>query len=392
MNQNDLKERLDALQASLMTLYETGPKDLKSQIKHFELLRKESALEYYARKEGYTSLGLQHLPTLQVSEHNAKTAIRMSLILQSLAKSQYANEQWTLADTSADRFDSPPRNCFKKDSYEVEVWFDGNPKNAFPYINWRWIYYQDDKDEWHKTAGETDYNGLYFTERDGTKTYFILFSSDADRYGNSGIWTVNVNNEQIFPSVASSSRRSSPVSPKTLGDTDRRSSSPTTYTKTPQKDGGRSIQQEEASTSSATRTSGRRRRRRGEGEPTTSKRRRRGERHILSAEEVGSSHRSVPRSGLSRIERLEEEARDPPILVVKGPANPLKCWRYRCDKKYKSFYLCMTTVFRWVSNEVDLADGRVLVAFANSNQRSRFIDTVPLPKGTSMCMGNLECL
>ena len=392
MNQNDLKERLDVLQDALMTLYETGPTDLKSQIKHYELLRKESALEYYARKEGYTTLGLQHLPTLQVSEHNAKTAIRMSLILQSLAKSPYAKETWTMPDTSADRYDSPPRNCFKKDSFEVEVWFDGDPKNAFPYINWRWIYYQDDHDMWHKVKGETDYNGLYFTEKDGTKTYFILFSSDAGRYGNAGYWTVNVDNEQIFPSVASSSRRSSPVSPKTIGDSDRRPPSPTADTETPKEDGRRSIPQEEASTSSATRTPRRRRRRGGEGEPTSSKRRRRGERDFVSAEEVGRSHRSVPRTGLSRIERLEEEARDPPIIVVKGPANPLKCWRYRCEKKYKSFYVYMTTVFRWITNEVALADGRVLIAFANTNQRTRFIATVPLPKGASMCMGNLECL
>nr|QAB13919.1 MAG: E2 protein [Human papillomavirus] len=391
MNQKDLTERLDALQEQLMTLYELGPTDLLSQIKHYQLLRRESVLEYYARKEGYEVLGLHHLPVLKVSEHNAKQAIKMILHLESLAQSPYKNETWTLNDTSADRFMSPPRNCFKKESFEVTVWFDHDPKNAFPYINWKWIYYQDNNDVWHKVQGRTDYNGLYFIENDNTVTYFLLFEKDVNRYGKTGEWTVNVGNEQILPpSVTSSSRRSLSDSPEI-----NRGAS-TSYTETQEENRRGSLQPQTSSPSTTTQSPSRRRRRRGEGESTTSKRRRRAEgdggSDTVSPEEVGQSHQSVRRTGLTRTERLKEEARDPPIIRISGPANKLKCWRYRCGLKSSKNYTYMSSVFKWITNEVGLEDGRMLVAFANVPQRNQFISGLSLPKGMSYCLGNLEKL
>lgn len=392
MNQEDLRKRLDVIQTQLMTLYESNPKDLQSQITHYKLLRKECAIQYYARKEGYQNLGLQHLPTTRISEHNSKQAIKMTLMLESLAKSQYATEEWTLHDTSADRFLSPPRNCFKKNSFEVEVWFDNNPKNAFPYICWEWIYYQDESDTWHKVPGKVDYNGLYYVEIDGTAVYFLLFHKDAGRYGNSGEWTVNYKNEQILPpSVGSSTRRS--VS---------ESQDPTITTpsnaETETQNRRREVQQETPGPSSTTRSPkrGQRRRRGGEGEQTSGKRRRRSEGRggsdSITPEEVGKSHRSVPATGLSRVDRLKAEAKDPPIIIVKGCANKLKCWRFRCNQKCPRPYNYMTSVFKWITNDVKLADSRVLVAFADNTQRSRFIANVSFPKDTSYCFGSLECL
>lgn len=374
-----------------MTLYELGPTDLPSQIKHYQLLRRESVLEYYARKEGYEVLGLHHLPVLKVSEHNAKQAIKMILHLESLAKSPYKNELWTLNDTSADRFMSPPRNCFKKDSFEVTVWFDHDPKNAFPYINWKWIYYQDNNDQWHKVQGMTDYNGLYFVEHDNTITYFLLFEKDVTRYGKTGEWTVNIGNEQILPpSVASSSRRSLSDSPE-VG----RGNS-TSNTETEEENRRGFVHSQTPSPSTTTQSPSRRRRRRGEGESTTSKRRRRAEGHggsdSVSPEEVGQSHSLVRRTGLTRTERLKEEARDPPIISISGPANKLKCWRYRCNSKPLKNYTYMSSVFKWITSEVDLEGGRMLVAFANVSQRTAFINSLSLPKDMSYCLGNLEKL
>ncbi|AHC00340.1 E2 [Human papillomavirus 171] len=390
MNQSDLTERLDVLQAQLMAIYEENPTDLQSQIKHQLLLRKEAIVQYYARKEGYDRLGLQHIPALKISEYHAKTAIKMMLLLESLAKSPYASETWTLPDTSADRFNSPPRNCFKKHSYEVEVWFDNDRKNAFPYINWRDIYYQDEDDKWHKVQGKVDYNGLYFDEIDGTRTYFVVFSKDADRYGSKNIWTVNYDNEQIVPSVTSSARRPSPISEE-VGE------SSTTITAPKEKTNRRgSIHSEEGNPSSTTRIPPRRRRRGGgeQGEQAPSKRQRRAaesdrESDFVSASEVGTSNRSVPRTGLGRVERLKAEAKDPPIIILQGGANSLKCWRHRCRQKYKSHFLDITTVFKWVENDID---SRLLVAFANKDQRSAFIALASIPKGVSLSLGSLESL
>lgn len=374
-----------------MTLYEVGPTDLLSQIKHYQLLRRESVLEYYARKEGYENLGLHHLPVLRVSEHNAKQAIKMILYLESLAKSAYANEPWTLGDTSADRFMSPPKNCFKKESFEVEVWFDNDPKNAFPYINWKWIYYQDDNDEWHKVPGKTDYNGLYYIELDGTYNYFLLFEKDVSRYGKSGQWTVNVGNEQILPpSVASSSRRSIPLSPEDIR------GATTSDSKTQEENGRGSVQPQASSPSTTTKSPKRGRRRRGEGESTTAKRRRGAQRdggdNSVSVEEVGQSHQLVRRTNLTRLERLKEEARDPPIAVISGPPNKLKCWRYRYGQRDLKNFTHMSTCFKWISKEVGLDNGRILIAFADVNQRTRFLSSLSLPKDMSVCLGNIEKL
>lgn len=392
MNQEDLRERLDAIQTQLMNLYESSPTDLQSQIKHYQLLRKECAIQYYAKKEGYNNLGLQHLPPTRVSEHNSKQAIKMSILLESLAKSPYANEEWTLTETSADRLLSPPRNCFKKQSFEVEVWFDQNPNNAFPYINWEWIYYQDENDEWHKVKGRTDYNGLYFVEVDGTVSYFLLFEKDANRYGQTGMWTVNVKNKQILPpSVGSSARRS-------VSESQSNGTQSPFNTQTEETVGGRQIPQEAAGPSSTTTSPkrGQRRRRGGEGEQTTNKRRRRAEGRggtaDITAEEVGQSHRSVPAAGLTRVERLKAEARDPPLVLIKGCANKLKCWRYRCEQKCPKPYSYMTSVFKWITNDVTLADSRLLVAFHDSAERAKFLASVSLPKGSKHCLGNIESL
>ena len=52
----------------------------------------------------------------------------------------------------------------------------------------------------------------------------------------------------------------------------------------------------------------------------------------------------------------------------------------------------MSSVFKWITNEVGLEDGRMLVAFANVLQRNQFISGLSLPKGMSYCLGNLEKL
>lgn len=400
MNQTELTDRLDALQSALIDLYEEAPNDLPSQIKHYNLLRRQSVLEYYCRKEGYTQLGLHHLPPLRVSEYHAKRAIKMQIILKSLEKSRYAKETWTLQDTSADLFDSPPRNCFKKGGYDVEVWFDKNPNNAFPYTNWTWIYYQDDQEIWHKVPGETDYNGLYFNEVNGDRTYFLLFDKDAPRYGNTGEWLVNVKNEQLSLPTNSASRRSaSSLSepPSSISDQSATATGNTASTSS----NGRGEEQTQTQSVGATSRSPRRRRRRGEGKQTPNKRRRGGggggreERRLGSVptpDEVGQSHRSVNTTNLSRLEALQAEARDPYILLIRGSPNTLKCWRYRCNAKCDLSFQYITTVWRWVTTDSVGAEGRVLISFNTKEERDKFATTAVFPKGTTISLGSLDAL
>lgn len=392
-----LTARFDALQDQIMNLYEQGPTDLQSQITHWELERKSNVILYYARQEGYLSLGLQPTPALQVSEYRAKEAIHMTILLKSLAKSEFAKERWTLTDTSSQLLLTEPKNCFKKGPFQVEVLFDNDEQNTFPYPNWDHIYYQDADDKWHKTAGKVDYNGLYFEEPNGDRTYFKLFEKDAATYGRSGQWTVRYKKTIISAPVTSSSRTSfepeaggSSIDSETLEETDRthrRSQSNTT--KSPQL------------SPSTTTVSPRRRRRRSRERESSPRKRRRTEQSTSSttigaapdADQVGRTHRSVDRHNLSRLARLQAEARDPPLIIVQGGSNALKCWRRRVSLKFGHLYLDSTTVFTWVRNhETRKQSSRILVAFDNSEQRATFLSTVTLPKSCSVSFGNLNRL
>ena len=385
-----MRDRLDALQNALSDLIEAGPTELDSVIQYYDLSRKFHVLEYYCKKEGYSQLGLHHIPASRVSEHNAKTAIQMGLVLRSLAKSAYASETWTLQDASSDLFASPPRNCFKKGGYEVTVWFDNDKDNIFPYTNWSEIYYQDDEEKWHKVPGQVDYDGLYYIETDGSKSYFLLFFEDAQRFSKTNTWTVHYKNETIYLPITSSSRRAGADAQERA---DTQPTNPTRDTASTSQTYRRTTQQSETSSPGPTkRHTALGRRRRGEGKSTTGSKRRRilpgGGSGSPAPEDVGSSHRSVARANLPRLARLQAEARDPKLILLRGPANTLKCWRYRCNTKCDS-PIC-STVFKWVSHDESLQQGRMLLAFSSDRERDTFIKQTHFPKGTTYSLGSLD--
>lgn len=384
-----LTERFAALQENLMTLYESDPTDLQSQLQHWDLVKKENEYLYYARKEGLSSLGMFPAPALQVSESKAKQAIKMLILLRSLSTSEYASEMWKLRDTSAELvLQTEPRNCFKKGPYEVEVWFDNSPQKALPYPNWQWIYYQDQFDKWHKVKGDADYNGLFYEEVTGDRVYFSIFDREAARYGESGQWTVRFKNKIISASVTSSSRCSFDSS------CERGDSSNSTY----QPESRRETEAHTSERGPDTSSPNLRRRRGGEqGESTTpggTKRRRADSGGgAPSPEEVGSSHRSVERRHLSRLRVLQAEARDPPIALITGSANTLKCWRRRVKLKYSDLFLDFSTNWTWVGEKAeDTYNSKMLVAFSSLAQRESFVKTVNIPKGSTIVYGNIDRL
>lgn len=395
-----MTERYDALQEVLMSLYEEGPKTIEGQIRLWETIRREQVLLYYGRKEGLRNFGLQPIPALAVSEYKAKEAILQVLLLKSLQKSPFGREEWTLTDTSAELTHTAPRNTFKKHPFIVNVYFDHQTNNAFPYTQWEWLYVQDENDEWYKTPGLVDINGLYFEDNHGDKSYFQLFATDAHTYGTGAGWTVKYKNETISTSApVSSSQRSLSDSlegsSKGFVSSSGDSVPPPKITRRKEaEEGGPS-----STTSSTTSSIRRRRRRNQQGKSTTtislrSQRGRSQESGLgIPSSEVGRRHHLVPRTGLKGLARLKAEAGDPPVILVKGAANCLKCWRNRC---YKANAPCLTmsTVFRWagITETCVGANNRMLIAFTNKTQRQVFLDTVTLPKGVTYCSGYLDSL
>nr|AYA94071.2 MAG: E2 protein [Human papillomavirus] len=387
--QQTLAARFAAQQDKQMTLIEQESTNINDHIEYWDSVRLEYLLAYYARKEGHTKLGLQPLPVLAVSEYRAKEAIQMKLLLTSLAKSIYGAELWTLSEASAELINTSPKHCFKKNPFTVTVYFDNDEKNAYPYVCWDFIYYQDEESKWHKVSGQVDSNGLYFTEITGDTVYFTLFSPDAERYGHTGKWTVNFKNETIFASVTSSTRSASEPEARTPTNTD---SQPKTPRKRKQTD---SDSDSDSPTSTSRGFRLRRRRREGKQSPRrTTNRRGRELGSAPSPDQVGSRSRTVPRTGLTGLRRLQEEAWDPFLIVFQGCPNILKCFRNRFTVRFPNLFVTASSVFHWiVENDADkIASARMLIAFNNENQRNMFLNAITVPKGTRYWFGNIDKL
>ncbi|ABU86870.1 regulatory protein [Canis familiaris papillomavirus 4] len=194
-----LKKRLDAIQNGLMTLYEEGSNRLSDQVLHWNLCRQENVLLHFARKSGVLRLGIQPVPPLRATAERAKQAIEQQLTLQSLQDTPFADEQWTLQDTSRERWTSEPQGCLKKGASVVEVYFGGDKGNGMHYTLWKDVYYVDCDDKWRKVKSQVDLQGIWFWEN-GCKRYYVDFGEEDKKYGDSGRWDVYHNNEKICPS------------------------------------------------------------------------------------------------------------------------------------------------------------------------------------------------
>ena len=508
----NLSERFNALQDQLMNIYEAAEQTLEAQIKHWQTLRQEAVLLYFARQRGVTRLGYQPVPVKAVSEAKAKEAIAMVLQLQSLQTSEYSSEPWTLVDTSTETFRSAPEGHFKKGPVPVEVIYDNDADNANLYTMWTYVYYVED-DVWHKARSGVNHIGIYYL-RGTFKDYYVLFADDASKYSTTGLWEVKVNKETVFAPVTSSTPPGSPgrqadtnashktptTSTTTVDSTTRqltaseqpqqtetkgrrygrrpssqtrrpqakqkrsrsrhrssrsrsrsqsRSHTPTTRSATTRsrssslaktgvrrvstrsrsrstsRRGGRRRRSRSPSTTSSTTTdkrsrvrtettgsrgarggrgtrggsTGGRGRRRGRSSSSSSPahKRSRGQSvrsRGVSPDKVGGSLRSVSAKHTGRIGRLLEEALDPPVILVRGEANTLKCFRNRAKGKYKGLYKAFSTTWSWVAGDgiERLGRPRMLISFSSYNQRRDFDDVVRYPKGVEKSYGNLDSL
>lgn len=359
---------------------------MSEQLKYWTLSKKIALIEYHARQNKYKTLGLHPIPTLQVSEHNAKAAIKMLILLRALEQSPYSREPWTLRDTNKELvLDTAPKDTFKKQPFVVEVQYGDNADDTVIYTQWQYIYYMDLDSKIDKTEGKVDINGLCYDDKYGERVYFKLFAEESTQFG-SNLWTVRYKHTTISSIVSSStdfrpgSRR--PTSATTIDSGAGEATSGT---------GGAADTQERPS-STTTETAGRRRRRRrsGEqqGESSPAKRSRLGA--APTPGEVGQGHTTLPRTGLGRLGRLQAEARDPPALIVTGPPNCLKCWRFRL-KKYSELYKTCSTVWKWVTT-TSTAEHKMLVVFNSESQRQSFVHSVKFPKTCTFVYAALEAL
>ncbi|AEI00700.1 E2 [Mus musculus papillomavirus type 1] len=383
---NSLETRFDAVQDQILNLYEKGSKCLADHILYWELVRKEGALQFCARRGGLNKLGLQPLPSTIGAENKAKRAIQMQLVLTSLNESPFGSEEWTMAETSREMYDSTePYGTFKKSGEEVEVYYGGDEDNNVSYMLWKYVYAQDENGNWHKYQSDCDYYGVHYTDHSGTRIYYHDFDSDSRRYGDYSHWTVNYKHKTFESSPDSSSsakegHQKTTRRPEDNTATKRTLPTDTTDTAAPAGDtiwgrgGGYG--------------------RLGQGERQTCIRKAWSSAAETPAGPEGSAGPCQPNS-------IRHHHTHRPIISVKGPTNSLKCWRNRLRRRTYKPYSRVSTAFQWVEDRADgvevgdrwqVSFSNVLVAFADTHQKEVFLKTVTLPKGCSYTSGFLDGL
>ncbi|AUT11914.1 E2 [Leptonychotes weddellii papillomavirus 3] len=440
----NLAKRLDLVRDGLLDLYERCDDSLESQLKHWQLLRQEYAILYFARRSGIIRVGCQPVPPAQVSRERARDAIEVHLMLQSLQQSNFCNEPWTLADTSLERYKTEPQGCWKKNPEMVEVRYDGDRENATLHTLWQDIYYRNSDGVWCKTHGQVDGHGLFYLDN-GCKRYYVYFADDAKKYSRSGIWEVEYKNEILSPldSVTSTTapahvcrppegpartpargsagRLSTPPEPRHTPWSPQVSTSRADVPDTTSPLGGPvpalAAQPTLPTAVSRSWKSATRRHRRCLGPvtaatPGATDTRGGAAAAPYSAEAPPSSptpaegpEREPERQPADPGRRLPPAARpnrgrpgrllrgtgdcSPALAVLRGSGNVLKCYRYRIKKKHRRLFRAVSTTWHWTGEDgADRAgEARLLVWFENPAQRSEFFESVPMPPSVSAYEG-----
>ncbi|AEP82737.1 E2 [Canis familiaris papillomavirus 9] len=95
---------------------------------------------------------------------------------------------------------------------------------------------------------------------------------------------------------------------------------------------------------------------------------------------VGSRYRRRPRPVL-------REAGDctASVVVLAGPCNTLKCFRYRAKQQYRGLFCNISTTWYWAGDGSErIGAARILVTFSNNAQRAGFLERVRLPTSVSL--------
>ncbi|QCT25594.1 E2 [Tick-associated papillomavirus lsx] len=391
MKMEKLATGLDVCQEKLLELIELNSNLLQDQIQYWKCCKREQLILHAARKLGCSRLGYEPVPACKVSEHKAKEAIKMLLLLETLQQSPFCFEPWTLPQTSIEMLHTPPANCFKKEGEQLEVQYEGNAEKAMTYVKWQSIYSQDENGDWHKSAGYADYNGLWYNDATLGKTCYVSFAEEAKKYGNDSPWVVYTNSGTLlFSSIATNSD-----SPDWAASLPWTSKSPSSQHSSswgrhlspigqPCQSGSRPITPRCGSPQTPAV--------RGGGHRQRPRERPRQRPFGGRSEKAAGQAEGRPRPSNGNLEKRSgqnsKSASPNPVLIFKGPPNKLKCWRSRCWKGYRDTFLDFSSGFTWLVSGTRGKDACVLISFRDSEQMKLFRTTVPRPKDLTDTYGH----
>ncbi|AAO15458.1 putative regulatory protein E2 [human papillomavirus 74] len=374
-----IAKHLDVCQEQLLELYEENSNNLEKHIQHWKCVRHESVLLHKARQMGLHHIGMQVVPPLAVSQTKGHEAIEMQMTLETLLKSAYGMEPWTLQDTSREMWLAPPKYCFKKQGQTVEVKYDCKADNIMEYVMWKFIYILDG-DEWVKVEGQVDYRGLYYVQG-GYKTYYTNFETEAKKYGNTLQWEVCVGSTVICSpaSVSSTVQDVSIAGPASYPTTTTFAQAAPTVSTTAAEDHvdappskrprGRSTNTNTTNNTNNTRSTV----------------------CITNGDSVDSANNNIIANHYNNNKGRDNcYCRATPIVQLQGDPNCLKCFRYRLHDKHKHLFLSASSTWHWTSPTIPTKHALVTLTYANEQQRQQFLDTVRLPTTISYKLGYMS--
>lgn len=409
-----LLQRLDSIQESILTLYEKDSKQLSAHIELWGLLRRESAIWHILRREGYSTVAGRVVPSLQSSESSAKLAIEIQLLLESLLRSPYGKEHWSLQDVSKERYLSEPPRIFKKGGHPVTLEFDDDPENLTEVVLWDHLYIPGENDAWFKTSGQVDEEGLFYHDAAGNKVYYVSFETEAQNFSETGIVRYRLgsalatiepvditdSSQRIRdpihrnPRQSKTTRRAPKSSSSSSGIPSQRGrNSETGEALTPRRQRRKllrrssppppakrqSPQKQQSPQQASPQTPAVRGRRRGRGSP-------------------GETPRATPEGHRRRSQALQKEAAAPQrgyyLVGAKGPVNSLRCLRYRWRRKYDKYFQFLSTSYNWTRPQGTERCGasRFMLAFETESRREQFLKIVQVPRNVGLFKGWSEKL
>lgn len=374
-----IAKHLDACQEQLLELYEENSNDLRQHIQHWKCVRHENVLLHKARQMGLSHIGLQVVPPLQVSQTKGHEAIEMQMTLETLLKSEFGMESWTLQDTSFEMWLTPPKRCLKKQGKTVEVKYDCNADNTMHYVLWKYIYvYDTEKEKWVKVPGMVDCYGLYYMVG-GYKTYYVNFEKEAKKYGKTLQWEVCYDSTVICsPASVSSTVQEVSIA------------GPTSYSTT-------TLAQATCAVSSSVREeclqAPPHKRQRG---PSQSAAKNQNTSSIVCHTDCGtldSENNNINNNNYSsNNERNNSYCTATPIVQLQGDSNNLKCFRYRLHSNYKDLFVLASSTWHWTASSNSTKTAIVTLTYVNEQQREQFLNTVKIPTTITYKLGFLQLL
>ncbi|ADJ96349.1 E2 protein [Phocoena phocoena papillomavirus 2] len=418
-----LCSRLDALQEKQMDILELDAGHIADVEKYVELLRKEAMLLCAANSRGLKTVGCTAVPGKQACESNARQTIQLHLLICSLRKSSFANEQWRLSDLTFSMYMCPPRETFKKKGRNVTVMFDDDPSNCMEYTLWSKVYVETEENAWECVESHIDGIGIYYCVQ-GITVYYVKFLDECKKYGSTCKWKLVDGANDIASLLVSSTTCApeascqQPILPETSGrqedTTDRGAFDPDKYT--PPRKRYRFAASEkptpqppvpsaqpplpEATTSPTPAPTA--------APPTTPATPSGSDSPSITFGSGGSSTGGSGDSGGS-VSDISNAGRSsncdcdcgtstgvrtgfyiPAVLIAGGP-NQVKCLRWRLKKKYRGTYKNCSTTWTWVDDDglTRTCSHRICVSFCCKIQRNCFLQCVPLPQGTVAAVAEL---